>query len=177
MPFSLAFSGSVISGPDLISTMPDPTLKPYCVAHLKGCDRWIAAWKPMFKATAQPDQKKAICQWLMKRMVRSLFEAVMFDLNCYSRDIYTCAKIAAQQFATQKETFCAQRNSPGPRQINPPQSLPCSTGSLLYCAAYKTTVRVPGRASNDISRRSEPILSDSAACRPSFAALRLQKPD
>ena len=102
MRFSLAFSGSVISGPDFISTLPDPTLKPHCIAHLKACDRWIAAWEPMFKATAQPEQKKAICQWLMKRMVRSLFEAVMFDLNCYSRDIYPCAKIAAQQFAPQK---------------------------------------------------------------------------
>ena len=102
MRFSLAFSGSVISGPDFISTLPDPTLKPHCIAHLKACDRWIAAWEPMFKATAQPEQKKAICQWLMKRMVRSLFEAVMVDLNCYSRDIYPCAKIAAQQFAPQK---------------------------------------------------------------------------
>jgi len=59
----------------------------------------------MFKATAQPEQKKAICQWLMKRMVRSLFEAVMVDLNYYSRDIYPCAKIAAQQFAPQKATI------------------------------------------------------------------------
>lgn len=105
MRFSLAFFGSVISGPDFISTLPDPTLKPHCIAHLKACDRWIAAWEPMFKATAQPEQKKAICQWLMKRMVRSLFEAVMVDLNCYSRDIYPCAKIAAQQFAPQKATI------------------------------------------------------------------------
>lgn len=102
MRFSLAFSGSVISGPDFISTLPDMTLKPHCIAHLKACDRWIAAWEPMFKTAAQPEQKKAICQWLMKRMVRSLFAAVMFDLNCYSRDIYPCAKIAAQQFAPQK---------------------------------------------------------------------------
>ena len=105
MRFSLAFSGSVISGPDFISTLPDMTLKPHCIAHLKACERWIAAWEPMFKATAQPEQKKAICQWLMKRMVRSLFEAVMVDLNCYSRDIYPCAKIAAQQFAPQKATI------------------------------------------------------------------------
>ena len=92
MRFSLAFSGSVISGPDFISTLPDPTLKPHCIAHLKACDRWIAAWEPMFKATAQPEQKKAICQWLMKRMVRSLFAAVMVDLNCYSRDIISLCK-------------------------------------------------------------------------------------
>ena len=91
--------------PDFISTLPDMTLKPHCIAHLKACDRCIAAWEPMFKATAQPEQKKAICQWLMKRMVRSLFEAVMVDLNCYSRDIYPCAKIAAQQFAPQKATI------------------------------------------------------------------------
>ena len=87
------------------STLPDPTLKPHCIAHLKACDRWIAAWEPMFKTAAQPEQKKAICQWLMKRMVRSIFAAVMFDLNCYSRDIYPCAKIAAQQFAPQKATI------------------------------------------------------------------------
>ena len=59
MRFSLAFFGSVISGPDFISTLPDPTLKPYCIAHLKACDRWIAAWEPMFKTTAQPKQKTA----------------------------------------------------------------------------------------------------------------------
>jgi hypothetical protein len=29
----------------------------------------------------------------------------MFDFNCYSRDIYACAKIAAQQFAPQKATI------------------------------------------------------------------------
>ena len=130
----------------------------------------------MFKATAQPEQKKAICQWLMKRMVRSLFEAIMFALNCYSPDIYPCAKIAARQFAPQRQQFGAQRNSPWPRQINPPQSLPCSTDSRPYCAVYKTTIHVPGRASNDKSRGSRPILSDSAACRPSVAALRLHNP-
>ena len=173
----MAFFGSVISGPDFISTLPDMTLKPHCIAHLKACDRWIAAWEPMFRATAQPEQKKAICQWLMKRMVRSLFEAVMVDLNCYSRDIYPCAKIAARQFAPQRQQFGAPRNSPWPRQINPPQSLPCSTDSRPYCAVYKTTIHVPGRASNDISRGSRTILSDSAACRPSVAALRLRKPD
>ena len=71
--------------------LPDPTLKLHCIAHLKVCDRWITDRKPIYKATAQPEQKKAICQWLMKRVVRSLFEAIMFDLNCYSRDIYPCA--------------------------------------------------------------------------------------
>jgi hypothetical protein len=54
MRFSLSFSGSVIFGPEFISTLPDPTLKPHCIAHLKACDRWIAAWESILKATAQP---------------------------------------------------------------------------------------------------------------------------
>ena len=86
-------------------------------------------------------------------------------------------KLQHSSLLLKRQRFGAQRNSPWPRQINPPLSLPCSTGSRPFCAAYKTTIRVPVRASNDISRRSGPILSDSAACRPSFAALRLHKPD
>ena len=38
MRFSMAFFDLVISGPDFISTLPAPTLKPHCVAHLKAYD-------------------------------------------------------------------------------------------------------------------------------------------
>ncbi|MDB2422793.1 nucleotidyltransferase domain-containing protein [Paracoccaceae bacterium] len=58
MRISLAFSGSVISGPDFISTLPDPTLKPHCIAHLKACDRWIAAWNRCLRPPRNPSRRR-----------------------------------------------------------------------------------------------------------------------
>ena len=65
-------------------------------------DCWLGTDVESHRATRS---EEGYLQWLIKRVVRSLFEAVSFDLNCSSQDIYPCAKIAAQQFAPQKATI------------------------------------------------------------------------
>jgi hypothetical protein len=62
-------------------------------------DCWLGTDVESHRATRS---EEGDLQWLIKRVVRSLFEAVSFDFNCNSQDIYPCAKIAAQQFAPQK---------------------------------------------------------------------------
>jgi hypothetical protein len=52
----------------------------------------------MFDAAQTDDERKRICQWLMKRIVRSLFESVMCELGVYTRDIHPCAATAAAHY-------------------------------------------------------------------------------
>ncbi|MEA5523093.1 nucleotidyltransferase [Limnoraphis robusta] len=43
-----------------------------------------------------------ICQWIMKRMVRSGFEIVMETAQCYTRDLYPCYELFSRYFPQQK---------------------------------------------------------------------------
>ncbi len=100
MRFMLAHNGYMIFGPDVLADLPDPVLGPHCFAHLRNADKWLVAWKTYW------DQDKdylAICEWLMKRIVRSLFESQMMRINAFSRDIYPCAKIAMEAFPDQRD--------------------------------------------------------------------------
>ena len=95
MRFTLAHCGHTAFGHDHLSDLPEPGLGPHCVAHLRDADRWLKQWKIYW------DQDKdylAICEWLMKRIVRSLFESQLEQINGYTRDIYPCAKVAIQAF-------------------------------------------------------------------------------
>jgi hypothetical protein len=97
MRFALAYSGHVVWGTDVIAQLPDPVLGRHSIAHLHGFQHWAIGWEIDFDAGTAAD-KSEICQWLMKRVVRALFESVMLDLNAYSRDIYPCAKAAAEAY-------------------------------------------------------------------------------
>ena len=97
MRFALAHTGHVVWGEDIIARLPDPVLGPHAVAHLYGLPQWTTGWEDDFVA-GDDREKREICQWLFKRIVRSLFESIMFDLNAYSRDIYPCAKAAADTY-------------------------------------------------------------------------------
>jgi hypothetical protein len=58
-----------------------------------------------FVITQTPLEKTAICAWVMQRVVRSIFEAVMLATHVYSRDIYPCAKLTAEHFPAHQDTI------------------------------------------------------------------------
>jgi hypothetical protein len=103
MRFSLAFSGWSVWGEDIVSALPEPRLDHHAIAHLRGVSRW-SMWEPMFDAAPEVE-RKPICQWLMKRIVRSLFESVMGNLGIYSRDIYPCAQIASDHYPAHRSAI------------------------------------------------------------------------
>ncbi|MEP6021338.1 MAG: hypothetical protein ABJ251_22935 [Paracoccaceae bacterium] len=100
MRFMLAHNGYTIFGPDILTDLPEPTLGPHCFAHLRNADKWLAAWETYWD---QDKDHLAICEWLMKRIVRSLFESQMMRINAFSRDIYPCAEVAMKAFPAQRE--------------------------------------------------------------------------
>lgn len=95
--FLLAVSAWTLAGEDILPRLPDPVLGPDARLHLPRLGSWAEGWRGDL-AAAPPDECRAICAWLMKRLVRSLFEAVMLDLGVWSRDIHPCAKAAAHRF-------------------------------------------------------------------------------
>ena len=103
MRFALAHSGWTIAGRDVAAALPEPTLGPHCVAHLKGVARWGAAWRGYLAGDADDAERRLTCRWLMKRIVRSAFETVMLEMGGYTRDIHPCAEAAARRHPEQAE--------------------------------------------------------------------------
>ncbi|MEO0931937.1 MAG: hypothetical protein AAFY14_15030, partial [Pseudomonadota bacterium] len=105
MRFILALSGWHVWGVDIIATLPPPHLGPHAMAHLPRADRWLAGWQVYWADETDAADRKDICQWLMKRIVRSLMESQMLRLGAYSRDIYPCAQTAAAAFPDQQSAI------------------------------------------------------------------------
>ncbi len=99
MRFMLAHNGHTIAGPDVLADLPEPVLGRHSIAHLHNADKWLTAWQTY---GAQDEDYQAICAWLMKRIVRSLFESQMIRINAFSRDIYPCAEVAMTAFPRQR---------------------------------------------------------------------------
>lgn len=96
--FNLAYCGHTVWGHDFIAELPPPVLDRTALAHVKNVDTWLAQWSEMFAKAPDDKERRAICVWLMKRVIRSLFESVMLEEGVYSRDIYPCADIAARRY-------------------------------------------------------------------------------
>ncbi len=93
--FNLAFCGWTAWGEDVLPRLPPPQLDRRAYAHLPGLRRWIDTWRDMHREAPDDRERRAICSWIMKRCVRSSFESIMLEANVYTRDIYPCARIAA----------------------------------------------------------------------------------
>lgn len=93
--FALAFSGWTIRGRDVVADLPDPTLGPHCIAHLRDVHRWGHRWRAMLDGDRDAAERRLTCRWLMKRIVRSAFEDVMFEVGGYTRDLHPCTEAAA----------------------------------------------------------------------------------
>ena len=50
----------------------------------------------MLAGDSEDAERRPTCRWLMKRIVRSAFEAVMPEVGDYGRDIHPCAAAAAE---------------------------------------------------------------------------------
>lgn len=98
LKFSLAHSGWTVWGADLISRLPEPKLNKEAIAHLKAVPKWLDQWMVYFDNSVDERGRKKVCAWVMKRMVRSIFESEMLQLNAYSRDIYICAKAGVEKW-------------------------------------------------------------------------------
>ncbi|MEP1537849.1 MAG: hypothetical protein ABJQ34_00090 [Paracoccaceae bacterium] len=95
MRFTLAHSGYTVFGHDYLPELLEPQIGPHCVAHLRDADRWLRQWEIYWE---EDKDYHAICEWLMKRIVRSLFESQLKQLNGYTRDIYPCFQVAVEAF-------------------------------------------------------------------------------
>ncbi|WP_152986637.1 hypothetical protein [Pseudovibrio sp. POLY-S9] len=96
--FSLSFSGYCFGPQNILNKLPASSLGPHAIAHLHGAHKWAAFWRTHFDDAQTDAERKRVCSWLMKRVIRSLFEAEMLALNVYSRDIFPCANIASSAF-------------------------------------------------------------------------------
>ncbi|WP_298290383.1 hypothetical protein [uncultured Litoreibacter sp.] len=105
--FNLAFCGHTVWGKDYVSDLPEPVLDRAAVGHLKSADAWLAQWPKMMQDAPDKQERQRICVWLMKRVVRSLFESVMLKEGAYTRDIYPCADLAARHYPTQRGAIFA----------------------------------------------------------------------
>ncbi len=72
--FSLAYSGWTVWGEDIVASLPAPKLAPHCVGHLDEFERWISTFKLNWETAENNEQKREICRWQMKTIIRSLFE-------------------------------------------------------------------------------------------------------
>ena len=54
-------------------------------------------WREQYKFTPRS------CQWIMKRILRSGFEIVMAEANCYTRDLYPCWQIFSRYYPEKRE--------------------------------------------------------------------------
>jgi hypothetical protein len=95
MQFMLAHNGHTIFGSDPLLELPEPRIGPHCYAHLRNADRWLEDWKSYWNSDKD---YHAICEWLMKRIVRSFFESQIVRINAFSRDIYPCTQVAMDAF-------------------------------------------------------------------------------
>ncbi len=95
MRFMLAHNGHTILGPDTLKDLPEPRIGPQCYAHLRDADEWLRDWRLYWD---RDQDYPAICTWLMKRIVRALFESQVTRINAFSRDIYPCAQVAKDAF-------------------------------------------------------------------------------
>ena len=102
MRFALAHGGQTIFGYDHLTKLPEPRLGPHCIAHLRNADRWLKQWQTYWD---EDHDYLAICEWLMKRIVRSLFESQLMQMNAYSRDIYPCSQVAVQAFPNLRQAI------------------------------------------------------------------------
>jgi predicted nucleotidyltransferase len=98
MRFALAYSGWTVWGEDVIAKLPDPILGTDCWGHLPGYATWLENYRDKFETAESDDERREICRWLMKSIIRSLFESIMFDEWAYSRDIYPCAEAAVKHY-------------------------------------------------------------------------------
>ncbi|MEL6572121.1 MAG: nucleotidyltransferase domain-containing protein [Pseudomonadota bacterium] len=99
--FSLAHAGWVLEGDNVLADLPPARLDRRAAAHLPNYRTWVADLDQHLAESTGPAEDKDICQWIMKRIVRSLFESEMLVLKAYSRDIYPCAKAAAEAYPAQ----------------------------------------------------------------------------
>jgi hypothetical protein len=107
MRFSLAYSGWTVWGEDIIGKLPEPKIGPYCVGHLPEYMAWSKDYRGYFSKDVPDDERCDMCRWLMKSIVRSLFESIMFDEWAYTRDIYPCAKSAVHHYPEAEDIIWA----------------------------------------------------------------------
>ncbi|MEM9584917.1 MAG: hypothetical protein AAGA08_17525 [Pseudomonadota bacterium] len=119
---NLTFCGFTVWGHDYLRDLPDPKLDDSAFAHVKAVEKWLKGWIDMMAAAPNDKERKAICTWLMKRVVRTLFESIMLEDGSYTRDIYPCADVASRYYPSLRaEIFAAAElavtPSPDPKVI------------------------------------------------------------
>ena len=94
--FALAHSGWTIAGPDMLSELPEPTVGPVVIAHLRGVRNWWPRHPEDWACNEA--ERRLINGWLAKRIIRSLAEGEMARRAVYSRDIWPCVQLANSAF-------------------------------------------------------------------------------
>ena len=94
----LAFCHWPLWGEDIAALLPDPKLDKDMLGHLPRLDHWFDGWQQDLASCKTPQARKEFCQWMMKRLVRSLLESLAIKYGAYSRDIYPCARFSSDHF-------------------------------------------------------------------------------
>ncbi len=91
----LSFCHWPIWGEDIAQLLPAPKLDANMLAHLPRMGAWFDDWQADLASCETSQSRKEFCQWMMKRIVRTLFESVAVEHGVYSRDIYPCARFCS----------------------------------------------------------------------------------
>jgi len=96
--FAISIGGHLLCGTDVRPQLARPRLGPEAVMHAHEVAQWRQTAVRRLAAGRMAENVRQTCQWAMKRAVRSAFELVMFDVNGYTRDLYPCARAAAEEY-------------------------------------------------------------------------------
>lgn len=96
--FAISLDGYPLAGRDVRARLARPRLGPEAVMHAHQVPRWRSTALRRLAAEGTEEDVRLTCRWVMKRILRSAFELVMFEINGYTRDLYPCARLAARAF-------------------------------------------------------------------------------
>lgn len=92
LQFLLKTQSKCIYGVDLCPDLPNFGLNKSSYAHSKHLSKSITKTIKKFKESKNCEDKKIICSWIMKRLVRVGFEIVMKKEKFFTRDLFFCYK-------------------------------------------------------------------------------------
>lgn len=90
-----------IWGEDLAPQFPKVKPGKDMVGHLPTLHKDIQEVLAELPTAQEPEEVKEICQWIMKRLVRSGFELVMEKEKTFTRDLYPCYCAFSRSFPEQ----------------------------------------------------------------------------
>jgi hypothetical protein len=103
--FAISLDGYPLAGRDIRARLMRPRVGPEAVMHAHEVPRWRNTALRRLAAEGTEEDVRLTCRWVMKRILRSAFELIMFEVNGYTRDLYPCARLAARAFPRREQAL------------------------------------------------------------------------